>query len=107
RTPVTAIQGYAETILQGRGTLDPKTTGEFLEIIHRHARRIGRLVEDLLRLADIEARPPDKLVKEPARIDLLCANVNETARDKLKVKSMSIEVDVEKELTVIGDPDGL
>src|SRR4029079_9022130 len=41
RTPVTAIQGYAETLL--RGTIDASKRDHFLEIIHRHAHRIGRL----------------------------------------------------------------
>ena len=35
--------GYAETLL--RGPVDEATRRDFLEIIHRHGRRLGALVE--------------------------------------------------------------
>jgi two-component system, OmpR family, phosphate regulon sensor histidine kinase PhoR len=107
RTPVAAIQGYAETILRSGEALDDKTKGEFLDIIHRHARRIGRLVADLLRLADIEARPPEKLVRRPIAIAHVAANVLETARERLKSRAMSLEIDASSELVAFGDPDGI
>lgn len=55
RTPVASVQGYAETLLAK--PLDEGTAREFLEVIHRQAERMGRLVQDLLRLAELEARP--------------------------------------------------
>jgi two-component system phosphate regulon sensor histidine kinase PhoR len=53
RTPLTAIRGYAETLLDG-GLADGKEARRFLEIIHRHAERLGRLLNDLLDLSNIE-----------------------------------------------------
>jgi two-component system phosphate regulon sensor histidine kinase PhoR len=54
RTPLTAIQGYVEA-LQDEDPPEPEEAGRFLEIIARHARRMERLVQDLLRLARLEA----------------------------------------------------
>jgi two-component system, OmpR family, phosphate regulon sensor histidine kinase PhoR len=54
RTPLTAIQGFAETLLGG-ALEDEKNNRRFLEIIRDHAARLGRLTDDLLKLARIEA----------------------------------------------------
>ena len=53
RTPLTAIRGYAEALADG-DTSDEETE-RFLEIIMRHTRRMERLVQDLLRLARLDA----------------------------------------------------
>ena len=53
RTPLTAIKGYAEALLDDPD--DVEAHGRFVEIIHRHATRMERLVKDLLRLARLDA----------------------------------------------------
>jgi two-component system phosphate regulon sensor histidine kinase PhoR len=53
RTPLTAIRGYVEALSDGDTT--PDETARFLDVIMRHARRMESLVQDLLRLARIEA----------------------------------------------------
>ncbi len=53
RTPLTAILGFIETLQEG-AIEQEETAKKFLEIISRHARRLNRLVEDLLTLSDIE-----------------------------------------------------
>ena len=53
RTPLTAIKGYAEALLDDPDDVDARE--KFLDIIHRHATRMERLVKDLLRLARLDA----------------------------------------------------
>ena len=53
RTPLTAILGFIETLREG-AIEEKETAKKFLEIIERHARRLNRLVEDLLTISDIE-----------------------------------------------------
>jgi two-component system phosphate regulon sensor histidine kinase PhoR len=53
RTPLTAIKGYAEALLDDTDDADARE--KFLDIIHRHATRMERLVKDLLRLARLDA----------------------------------------------------
>ena len=53
RTPLTAIKGYLETLLD-ESPIDPSTHRRFLEIAHLHAERLGRLIDDLLSLSNIE-----------------------------------------------------
>jgi two-component system phosphate regulon sensor histidine kinase PhoR len=53
RTPLAAIAGYTETLLGG-ALEDPEMARRFLGIIERHTERLGRLVDDLLVLSDLE-----------------------------------------------------
>jgi two-component system phosphate regulon sensor histidine kinase PhoR len=54
KTPLTAIQGFAETLLGG-AVDDKKHRTHFLEIIREQASRLARLTDDLLKLSRIEA----------------------------------------------------
>ena len=53
KTPLTSISGYAETLLADN--TDAETTHRFLATILSNARRMQRLVDDLLDLSRIEA----------------------------------------------------
>jgi two-component system phosphate regulon sensor histidine kinase PhoR len=53
RTPLTAIKGYAETLLGSAGD-DREVARRFLQVIDRHSERLGRLIDDLLVLSDLE-----------------------------------------------------
>lgn len=52
RTPLSALYGYAETLLSGVD--DPDTGRRFLAIIERQARRLSRLIDDLISLSNLE-----------------------------------------------------
>jgi two-component system phosphate regulon sensor histidine kinase PhoR len=57
RTPLTAIRGYVEALLdEPPDEPDAGNTRKFLEIIFRQSTRMERLVQDLLRLARLDAR---------------------------------------------------
>ncbi len=53
RTPITAIKGFAETLLDG-AIEDRENAGRFLETIKDHSERLNSLVSDLLVLSRIE-----------------------------------------------------
>ena len=65
KTPLTSISGYAETILTDRP--EPEITRRFLETILGNARRMQRLVDDLLDLSRIEA---GRWQPEPEHVDV-------------------------------------
>jgi two-component system phosphate regulon sensor histidine kinase PhoR len=76
RTPLTSIRGYLETLLDG-AVEEPGNVRRFLEVAHTHAERLGRLVDDLLQLSDIET---GKVVLKPAPVAL-----HEVARGVLAI----------------------
>jgi two-component system phosphate regulon sensor histidine kinase PhoR len=96
KTPLTAIQGFAETLLAG-ALDDPKNNRRFLEIIREHAARLARVTDDLLKLARIEA---GKLELEffPVGLHELIESCTETTLLKASRKKISFQVEV---------PDGL
>src|SRR5207249_10928522 len=66
KTPLTAIQGFAETLLAGAMD-DPQNRIRFLQIILDHSRRLARLTDDLLKLSKMDA---DKLELEIRRMSV-------------------------------------
>jgi len=56
RTPLASMQGYIETVLIKGETLSPDERQEYLEIAHKHGQQLGRLVEELLELAKLDAK---------------------------------------------------
>ena len=102
KTPLTAIQGFAETLLAG-AVDDPKNNRRFLEIIREHAARLARVTDDLLKLARIEA---GKLELEffPVSLQELIESCTETTLLKANRKNISFEVEAPAGLpTVRGD----
>jgi signal transduction histidine kinase len=53
RSPLTSIRSYSEILLSQR--VDEKRRHEFLTIIDEEAKRLGRIIDDLLDLSKIEA----------------------------------------------------
>ncbi len=102
KTPLTAIQGFAETLLGG-ALEDPKNNRRFLEIMRDHANRLARLTDDLLKLARIEA---GKLEVEfsPVSVIELIERCAETALMKAGRRQITLEIDITPGLPpVLGD----
>lgn len=99
KTPLTAIQGFAETLLGG-AIDDDRYNRRFLEVIREHAARLARLTDDLLKLARIEA---GKLEVQffPVNILELVESCSDTTLLKAARKQMSIEIDLPQGLPAI------
>ena len=52
KTPITSIMGYTDTLLEG--DYDAETQKEFLQVVSSEARRMAKLVTDLLDLSKID-----------------------------------------------------
>ena len=53
KTPITAIRGYVETLLE-EPPQDARTTAHFLGIVERQSRRLDAIIDDLLSLSRLE-----------------------------------------------------
>ncbi|HEX4252619.1 MAG TPA: ATP-binding protein [Pseudonocardia sp.] len=100
RTPITGLRAAAEAALSSRAT------GEERERLHllllREAGRAGRLVEDLLALAQIDAGL--RLLREPVELRALA----EAEAERIRLLAPTVTVSVLGEpLTVPGDPQRL
>ncbi len=54
KTPLTAIKGSVETLIEGNAIHNPVDAEKFLSIIVKHTERLNALVEDILSLSAIE-----------------------------------------------------
>ncbi|MBO9622506.1 MAG: ATPase [Sphingomonas sp.] len=82
RTPLASLLGYVETLLDDAGD-DPDTRRRFLKIMNDEARRMQRLVDDLISLSRIEAekyRAPDQSVDLARLIEEVRLELSGSAR---------------------------
>jgi two-component system phosphate regulon sensor histidine kinase PhoR len=99
KTPLTAIQGFAETLLAG-ALDDPENNRRFLEIIRNHAVRLARLTNDLLKLARIEAGKMELEFSSVGLLELIEA-CTETTLLKANRKEITLEITVPPQLPAV------
>jgi two-component system, OmpR family, phosphate regulon sensor histidine kinase PhoR len=105
RTPLAALSGFIET-LQGSARDDAKARERFLVIMQEQARRMARLIDDLLSLSRIELnahRRPDSSVDLAPIVRQVVDGLQTLARDR----GVSVQVNGASVLTVPGDRDEL
>jgi two-component system phosphate regulon sensor histidine kinase PhoR len=103
RTPLATLVGYAETLREQGGEIDAPTRERFTAIVHEEARRMQRLVEDLISLSRIEAErfstPTD-----PLPLGDLAAEAAESCRSLAAGRGSEIRLEAEQALPpVTGD----
>ena len=89
KTPLTAIQGFSETLLGG-AIDDPQNRERFLGIILEHSRRLARLTDDLLKLSSMDA---DRLELEIRRVSV--SELIEICLETTQHRAAEKEIDVE------------
>lgn len=99
KTPLTAIHGFAETLLAG--ALDDKANRtRFMEIIREQAQRLARLTDDLLKLSRIEAGRLE-LESHPVSVSALVNGCVESARLKAESRGLQITVELPEDIPCI------
>ena len=91
KTPLTSIRGYAETLLTG-GLEDEEHRARFVETIGVQAERLEALVEDLLRLADLE-RPDATLEAKDWDLSVIVRELAQTFEDLAGRRGLKLEVE--------------
>ena len=105
RTPLASILGFVET-LQGPARDDARARGKFLEIMRDQARRMSRLVDDLLSLSRIEQKAHLR-PENPVDLSLIVQHIVETLQPLAKDNGVALCRDVEGPAIIAGDHDEL
>src|SRR5438874_9234707 len=99
RTPLSILRGYIETLLD-----NPKTSREelsrILQVMERHSKRLGLLVDDLLSLARLESSNT-KVELSQVRMRELFNNITRDWNEKLAAKNLKVIVDLPLDLQTI------
>ncbi len=91
RTPLSIINGYVETLMDG-ALDDPEMAGRSLKAIHKNARRLALLIDDLLTMSRLEE--PAKLLEfQPVNLRELLGRVIEHLEPSITGRGAQIVVD--------------
>ena len=88
KTPITSIMGYADTLLEG--DYDKETRQKFLNVIASEARRMARLVTDLLTLSRYDSNK-NKLQKEKFDLGELVKKCQDKLAIEIKKKNHKVD----------------
>src|SRR5689334_5779730 len=106
RTPLAALSGFIDT-LQGPARDDAKARERFLSIMHAQARRMARLIDDLLSLSRVELAAhvrPDTMIDIVPIIRQVTDGLEPLARERQVV----IEIELpQTAITIAGDREEL
>ena len=107
QTPLTAIFGYSDLLLNGIGASSPEQQEEFLETIRAQANRLSRLVTDFLDLDQIEQGTLDIVPMECLLNEIITEVVN-VVRIEAQMRDITLDLELPSEpLLLMADPDKL
>ena len=97
RTPLATLIGYTETLRERTAELDGETQERFLTIVHDEARRMQRVVEDLISLSRIEAEKfttPTEAIDLEQLIEVSVESAKRMAEDRRSALVCKIDPDL-------------
>lgn len=97
RTPLAAILGFVETLADDKAGGDAFVRARFLDVMMKEARRMQRLIDDLISLSRIEAEKyviPDERVSIPALVREVAAELRDQQGDKPTHVILDFDADV-------------
>jgi len=104
KTPITSIEGFAETLLDG-ALADPEDARRFVLIIAKQARRLHAIVEDLLTLSRIEQEAKrEEIVLSLLPLTETLRAATQTCRCRAQEKMISINLRYPESLTARINP---
>lgn len=105
RSPLTAIKGYINFILDGKSGAITDKQREFLTIVANNTARLGRFINNVLDMAKIEAGMME-MKKEPMSIRDISAEMVTLLKPLADEKKLTLKIDVEENIPeIVADPD--
>lgn len=105
RTPLSVIKSAAETLSDG-GIDDRAVAIRFLEIIDRHASRLGLLIDDLLLLSRLDSEQM-KLDVQPVSLQAAVQETFDNCEARARARGAALHNRVPADLLVGADPERL
>lgn len=100
KTPLTAIQGFSETLLSG-ALDDKKTAREFVKVIYEQSQQLNELIEDISALA--KDGDVYDLNFEEVELNALCQKVLTGYQMQINEKNLTVETAIDPKLVVYSD----
>ncbi len=100
RTPVASIQGYAETLILKKATLDESDQIKYLQIIYASCEKLKKLVTELFELSKLQTNQI-KLNPEPFSIAELVSDIANKYRIISQKKGISINTFMPRDAVMV------
>lgn len=100
RTPISYVKGYSDAIITG--IIKEEEQMKYLQLIHREAGRMERLVGDLLDLAKLDT-DEYQLIKMPLPLAQLIEDSLQKYIPTFKEKGLNLTLDLDEEIIINGD----
>jgi two-component system phosphate regulon sensor histidine kinase PhoR len=105
KTPLTAIQGFVETLYHGN-VENPEEVHRFLGIIHKHTNRLSAVIDDLMKLSRLEQEEQTlRLSTERTRIARMIETAVQVCAPNASEKQIVIDIGCPDSLTADMDVD--
>ena len=91
RTPITALKGFSETLLDG-AMEDKEVLKEFLEIMLIESTRLDSMVQDILRLSQLEQRQLS-LTEDWVDVGAVVDDIFQILQQKIELKEMDCSIE--------------
>lgn len=101
RTPLSIITGYLENLIDGDVT-DPEMMNRFLNVMNKHAIRLGRIVEDMLTISKLENHS-ELIRSEPFDLLESASDMVEHLQLLIVEKDANVIIDMPEDRSIIGD----
>lgn len=100
RTPLTALQGYLETLMLKTGELPPEEHRRYLETTFRQSERLTRLINELFELAKLDARETAPEL-EPVAVGELLHDTIQQLRPGSETQGITLQTQIAQDLPLV------
>jgi two-component system phosphate regulon sensor histidine kinase PhoR len=104
KTPITAVKGALETVLNGALREDPDAARRFLEVAARHSERLASIIDDLLALSRLEQQEGGALEKQVSSLEAIARGAIQLCQAKADARGIPLELQAEAGLTAAVNP---
>ena len=101
RTPLAAIRGYSETLLDG-ALDDSENNRRFVEIIQTHAIRLNNIASDLLVISELDRNDPTPVSPEKISLLSVIGSALHTVEGSAAARGIRLDVKGCEDCSVIG-----
>jgi two-component system phosphate regulon sensor histidine kinase PhoR len=104
KTPITAVKGALETLLEGALQEDPEAARRFLQSAARQSDRLASIIDDLLSLSRLEQQEGEALERQDALLEGIARGAIQLCQAKADAKGIALELEAEAGLTAAVNP---
>ena len=102
RTPLTIINGYLENLMEDH-MADRAEARQFISTMHKHGKRISRIIEDMLTISKLESHTEEALQLAPFNLYSTVNEVIDRLKPMLEKKKATCTLDISPQALVVGD----